>query len=74
MVNILTQSDFAYIIENMVHSDSNVGYVDAIVHYCEENEIEIEDVQKLVCPTLKEKLRYEAQNLNYIEKCGRLPL
>jgi len=51
-----------------------MNYIDAIVHYCETNEIEIESVSKLISKPLKEKLKYDAQKLNFIKKTTRAKL
>ena len=39
--------------------------------FCEERAIEIENVNKLINKPLKEKLKYEAQRLNFIKKGSR---
>ena len=39
--------------------------------YCEEKSIEIEGVNKLINKPLKEKLKYEAQKLNFIKRGSR---
>jgi hypothetical protein len=41
-------------------------YSEAIIEVCEENEIEPEDIAKLITGPLKEKLRVEATNRNII--------
>ncbi len=48
-----------------------MSYIDAILHYCEKNGIDPSDSKKLVNKGLKEKLTYEAQNLNLLntERC-----
>ena len=48
--------------------------IDAIVFYCEKNEIEIESVPKLISKPLKEKLKYDAQKLNFMKKTSRAKL
>ena len=50
------------------------NYIDAVVFYCEENEIEIEKVSKLISKPLKEKLRCEALDLNFLKKTSRAKL
>ena len=50
-----------------------MSYMDAIVYHAEKNGVEIESVAKLVNENIREKLRVEAQNLNFIEKTSRLP-
>lgn len=51
-------------------------YIEVIVDYCETNGIEIETVNKLITKPLKEKIRYEASELNYLKKTShaKLPL
>jgi len=53
-----------------------MNYIDAIVQYCTDNEIEIETVGKLVSKPLKEKIKCLATELNYMKKTskGKLPL
>ena len=52
------------------------GHIEAVVTYCQENEIEMETVPKLISKPLKERLRHEAQRLNYMKASskGVLPL
>ena len=54
--------------------ENSMNYIDAIIHYCETNEIELESVPKLISKPLKEKLKYDAQKLNYIKKTSRAKL
>ena len=61
------------IIETMVR-DQNVSYMDAIVYWCEKNEMEVETAAKLISPLIKEKMLVEAQDLNIIKKSARLPI
>ena len=55
----LTPSKFALEIEKIV-AEEKLNYIDAIVHYCEINELEVESVTKLVSKPLKEKLKWDA--------------
>jgi hypothetical protein len=52
-------------------SDGLVNYIEAIVSFCEENQIEYETVSKLISKPLKEKIKYQAQTLNYMKKTSR---
>lgn len=72
----MTQAKFSKDIETMVLDEPELNYIDAIVHYCESNQIEIEKVSKLISKPLKEKLRYEAIRLNFLKKTtkAKLPL
>tara|TARA_Y100001937_G_scaffold92870_1_gene125782 strand:+ start:442 stop:702 length:261 start_codon:yes stop_codon:yes gene_type:complete len=71
----ISKEKFAEDIENLVLT-TNMNYIDAIVQYCEDNEIEIESVGKLISKPLKEKIKYVATELNYMKKTskGKLPL
>jgi hypothetical protein len=69
----LTPSKFAIEIEKIVIKN-NSNYIDAIVLYCEENNFEIESVSKLISKPLKEKLKWDAINLNFIKKTSRAKL
>ena len=68
--NFMTASKFSLEIENIV-KDGSLNYIEAIVMFCEEKSIEIEGVNKLINKPLKEKLKYEAQKLNFIKKGSR---
>lgn len=68
----LTKSTFSKLVERAV-IDNRLSYIDAIVHLCEEKGIEIDDVNKFVNPTLKEKIEAEAMRLNFLPKQNALP-
>jgi len=73
----LTAAKFSETIEKIVKDSGGlVNYIEAIVAYCEEHQIEFETVTKLISKPLKEKIKYQAQNLNYMKKTSRgiLPL
>lgn len=63
----MTQKRFSKIIEDIVH-EKNLTYMDAVLHYCAENELEPEDIRKFIGKTLKERIALNAQELNYIPK------
>ena len=71
----LTPSKFAIEIEKIV-AQEDLNYIDAICHYCDINDIEVESVSKLMSKPLKERLKYDAINLNFMKKTSRskLPL
>lgn len=70
----MTQEKFSKDIEQLVKNEKDFNYIDAVVFYCEENEIEIEKVSKLISKPLKEKLKCEAINLNFLKKTSRAKL
>ena len=69
----LTPQKFAMEIETIV-AEQNLNYIDAICQYCETNEIEVESVSKLISKPLKERLKYDAINLNFMKKTSRAKL
>ena len=69
----LCSAQFAQDIEAIV-KDDNLGYIDAIVDYCEKNAIDVESVPKLISKPLKEKLKCEATELNYLKRTSRAKL
>lgn len=61
-------SKFAQEIENLVQVNVEMNYIDAIVYFCEQNNIDIESVPKLISKPLKEKIKYEAMELNFFKE------
>ena len=63
-------------IESIALENKDMKYIDAIVLFCEKNNIDIESVPKLISKPLKERLKHEAQRLNYMKQSskGVLPL
>jgi hypothetical protein len=66
-------SRFAQEIESLV-SEQKISYIDAIVNFCEKNSIDLESVPKLISKPLKEKLKCEATELNFLKKSSRAKL
>jgi DNA-binding GntR family transcriptional regulator len=66
-------SKFAQEIEKLV-SVQRISYIDAIVYFCEQNSIDLESVPKLISKPLKEKIKYEAMELNFLKKTSRAKL
>ena len=63
-------------IEAIVRSaKGNLTYVDAVVHFCEKNELEVEDIAKVLHKNILEKIKEESIQLNIIkgEKKAKLP-
>lgn len=73
MLDLMTSQKFSITIEKIV-KEKRLSYIDAIVWWCEQNEMEIESAAKLCSGVIKEKLRFEAQELNFMEKPNRLPI
>ena len=67
-------SKFAQEIESLVMDNIEMNYIDAILHFCEKNSIDLESVPKLISKPLKEKLKYEAMELNFLKRSSRAKL
>jgi len=70
----MTSVKFSQEVEKIAIDNVDMNYIDAVLHYCEKNEIEIESVPKLISKPLKEKLKFDAENLNYMKKKSRSKL
>lgn len=73
----MTQTKFSSLVEEVVkNSNGLTNYIDAVVVVCDEFDIEVETVGKLISKPLKDKIKYNAQQLNFVKKTSRgvLPL
>ena len=69
----LTPTKFSMEIEKIV-AEEKLNYIEAICQYCEMNDIEIQSVTKLITKPLKERLKYDAIQLNFMKKTSRAKL
>lgn len=46
--------------------------MDAVLHLCEKNDIDPQDVSKFISPIIKNKLEAEAMNLNFLPKINSI--
>ena len=69
----LTPQKFAMEIEKIVANDE-LNYIDAILHYCEKNSLEVESITKLISKPLKERLKWDATRLNFMKITSRAKL
>jgi hypothetical protein len=67
----LNKGKFTKLIESTV-TELKLSYMDAILHLCEKNDIDPEDVNKFISPIIKSKLEAEAMNLNFLPKQNSL--
>ena len=65
---------FAQEIESLVQVNRDMNYIDAIVYFCDKNSIDLESVPKLIPKPLKEKIKYEASELNFLKRSSRAKL
>ena len=72
--NGLTTEKFLAEIKKLV-LDFNMDYLDAVVYYCERNNLEVETAASIIRSNLKikSKLQVEAENLNFLPKTAKLP-
>ena len=69
----ICQNKFTSDIEQLV-LNSDLNYIEAIISYCEDKNIEFESVSKLITKPLKEKLKAQATELNYLKRTSRSKL
>jgi hypothetical protein len=70
---MLSKRKFTNMIEDMVKR-TGLSHIDAIVHLCEENNLEVEDIKKYISDPIKERIEAEAQGLNFLPRGNELPL
>ncbi len=71
---MLDTKSFSIKIEE-ISNELKISYMDAIVWYCEKNEIEVETAAKLINSKIKDTIAYEASKLNMMkEKINSLPV
>ena len=74
MINL---NNFVFIEEiEKLCSTKNIEYIDAIVLWCERNNLEVETAAVWIKkdPVMKSKIQAEAENLNVLKRGARLPL
>ena len=64
----INANDFCLFIEKMVHNDSSINYVDAVLKYCDDNSIEPEDIKSLINESLMAKMKLDFIDMKYIKK------
>ena len=68
-----TPKTFSLEIEK-VAQDKNINHLDAVIWYCQNNELEPDSVGRLITKGLKEKIEANARELNFLEKTAQLPI
>jgi heterodisulfide reductase subunit B len=72
-IEFMTRAKFSKLVEQTVR-EYQMSHMDAVIHLCEQYQIELEDCKKFVSKVIKEKLEVEAMNLNFLEKSNSLPI
>jgi hypothetical protein len=76
MINLASNNSiFIEEIEKLCIS-KNIEYIDAVVIWCERNNLEVETAAAWIKkdPAMKSKIQAEAENLNVLKRGARLPL
>jgi hypothetical protein len=63
-----SKNDFSLMIESLATQNEEVSYINTIVDYCNKNNLEIENVIKLLNKSLLAKIECEAETLNLVSK------
>lgn len=74
--NVKSSAEFIMEIETIVR-EKNIEYIEAIVLYCEKNNLEVETVATIIKQNqvIKSKVQLEAENLNMVKRgSARLPI
>jgi len=71
----MNSKDFSLKIESIV-KEKRISYMDAVLWYCEKNELDTGTIGPMINKSLKEKIKIEAQEKNMVKfpKTGKLPL
>jgi hypothetical protein len=68
-----SSNEFSIYIEEIV-SREKLSYMDAVIRYCEEVDIDIAAIKPLITKQLKDKIQLEAIELNMMKPKGQLPV
>lgn len=66
-------TEFSLYIDEQV-SKFKISYMDAVINYCNEKEIDIDSIGSLINQKLREKIQIEAEQANMIKPRGHLPV
>jgi len=69
---MMTKTKFSKHIEELV-SYKQFSYIDAILYFCEQNNLDEQDIKKYISEPIKNKIEVEAMKLNFIPKRNELP-
>ena len=66
-------TEFSLYIDEVV-ANFNTTYMDAVISYCYEKDIDIDSIGSLINQKLREKIQMEAEMANMIKPRGHLPV
>lgn len=75
LAKAIDTKSFYNAIDNLVIKH-NMKYIDAIVFFCENNDVEIETAASMIASNyrIKSLLKMEGEELHYITKTAKLPV
>ena len=73
MLNLYSSEQYNIEIEELVER-TKMSYLDAMLYHASENNLESETVAGLINIKTKNKLREEAETLNFMPKTSKLPI
>jgi hypothetical protein len=71
----MNSKEFSLKIEGIV-KEKRITHMEAVIWYCEQNDIDTGTVSSLISKSLKEKIQVEATDLKMLKipRCGVLPI
>lgn len=66
-------NEFGIYIDEMVNR-FRIGYMEAVINYCNEIDIDVESIGPLINQKLREKIQLEAEQANLMKPRGHLPI
>ena len=69
----MTPKQFSVLIDDKVKQKS-ITHMDAVLEYCEEKNLESDQITHRISRSLKEKIRVDAEAVNLMPKSSTLPV
>ena len=75
LTKVISSDKFYKEIETLVNKH-NLNYIDAVLHYCEKNEIEIEAAASMIKSNMriKSQVQSEGEELRFLPRTAKLPI
>lgn len=75
LTKVISSDKFYKEIETLVKKH-NLNYIDAVLHYCEKNEIEIEAAASMIKSNMriKSQVQSEGEELRFLPRTAKLPI
>lgn len=64
-------NEFSLFIEERIKG-SKLSYLEMVLEYCKEEDVDPESIKTLISPSLKDKIRLDAEEANLMKKRGTL--